>query len=427
MKMVTAAFNARESIDRDRLVFFSKINLFGLGLLGFWTVIDTLLLPDLAKRTAPASLTGSAIGLISVIGVGLAALIQPVAGRVSDAWRGDDTRRPFILTGLVLLTPGLVIFGIGANFFFVLAGFVLLQVATNIAQAAFQALIPDLVDEDRRGAASGVKNTLSVLGAAVGLLGGQGIKSLTGSNWLTLVYLGILITGTGLLTVYWTPPSASTAKDRPPTIRAALDLHNMIGQFRRVLRTHRTFRLAIAAQFLFLLGSYPAQRFLLLFLRDRFGSGIEQRASVGVVLAIALAVISALIAGALSDAIGRKPVLVFSVITGSIGLMLIGFSHTLSFAALAGGLIAVGLGAFQAANWALMNDDLPQGQSASTLGVANIATAGAGTIAGLFGPLADAIDALIPQATYQVLFGLAGIVALLGLIPLSRVSESRRA
>jgi dipeptide/tripeptide permease len=114
------------------------------------------------------------------------------------------------------------------------------------------------------------------------------------------------------------------------------------------------------------------------------------------------------------------------VAIGSIGLVLIGFSPTLSFAALAGGLIAIGLGAFQAANWALMNDDLPKGQSAGTLGVANIATAGAGTVAGLFGPLADAVDALVPQATYQVLFGLAGVVAVLALIPLSRVTRTNR-
>ena len=424
MKMATAALHTRQSIDRDHLIFFSKINLFGLGLLGFWTVIDTLLLPDMAERTAPASLTGSAVGVISVIGVGLAVLIQPIAGRVSDAWHGDDTRRPFILTGLVLLAPGLLVFGIGSNFIFVLAGFVLLQLATNIAQAAFQALIPDLVEDDQRGAASGVKNTLSVLGAAVGLLGGQGIMSLTGSTWLVLLYLGLLITSTGLLTVYWTPKSSSKAKQRPPSIRAALDLHTMLAEFRQVIRKHGTFRLAVIAQFLFLLGCYPAQRFLLLFLRDRFGEGVEQRASVGVVLAILLAVISALIAGALSDALGRKPVLIFSVLSGAIGLVLIGFSPTLSFAAIAGGLIAIGLGAFQAANWALMNDDLPEGQSASTLGVANIATAGAGTVAGLFGPLADAVDALIPQATYQVLFGLAGVVASLSLIPLWRIHGS---
>jgi MFS family permease len=424
--MATAALHAKTSLDRKQLISFAGINLFGLGLLGFWTVIDTLLLPDLAEHTAPAGLTGSAVGLISVVGVGLAVLIQPVAGRVSDAWHGDDTRRPFILAGLALLAPGLVVFGLGSNFVFVLAGFVLMQVATNIAQAAFQALIPDLVEANQRGAASGIKNTLSVLGAAVGLLGGQAISSLTGSIWLVLLYLGLLIGVTGLLTVHWTPKSSSASRDRPPTLRAALNIREMLGEFRQVLSEHHTFRLAVLAQFLFLLGSYPAQRFLLLFLRDRFGEGVEQRASVGVVFAILLAVVAALIAGAVSDGIGRKPVLVFSVAIGSIGLVLIGFSPTLSFAALAGGLIAIGLGAFQAANWALMNDDLPNGQSAGTLGVANIATAGAGTVAGLFGPLADAVDALVPQATYQVLFGLAGVVAVLALIPLSRVTRTNR-
>jgi len=412
-------------LDWPAIRFFAQINLFGLGLLGFWTVIDTLLLPDMAARLAPPTLTASAVGLISVVGVGLAILVQPVAGRVSDALQRDDARRPFIILGLGVLVPGAVLFGWSPDFWALLAGFTVMQLGTNIAQAAFQALIPDLVDEHQRGVASGVKNLLSLLGAAIGLLGGAAIHTLTGSTALTLLFLLLLIGATGLATVRWSPPShAGRHAEQAGSIRAALDVRRMIGEFRNVLAQHRTLRLAIVTQFLFMLGTYPAQRFLLLFLRDRFGNQAEVRASIGGVGAILLAVIGALAAGALSDAMPRTSVLMAAIVTGGAGLIVIGFSPTLAVAGLAGGLIAIGLGSFQAVNWALITDDLPSGQEAAALGIANIATAGAGTAAGLFGPLVDGINAVFPQGTYQTLFGLAGCIALLSIVPLRRIAAS---
>lgn len=421
-----SASTLRERFDRNAIGFFAKINLLGLGLLGFWTAINTTLLPDRVADTAPASLAGSALGLISLLGVGFAALVQPVAGRLSDAWPRDDPRRPYIVAGALLCVPGLIFFGIASNFAVLLLGFVLLQLATNIAQAAFQALIPDLVKEEQRGLASGIKNALTVLGAAVGLLGAQGIDALTGSRALVLLWLGLLLVGTGLLTARWTPKRPAPGPEKEPaSVRSALNVRAMLKEFRQTLRDHRAFRLGVTAQFLFMLGSYPAQRFLLLFLRDRFGDGAEQRASIGVAVAIVLATIGAAGAGALSDAVGRKTVLIASVLIGGVGLLAIGFSPTISLVALAGGLIAIGLGAFQSVNWALMNDDLPPGQAASSLGVANIATAGAGAAAGLFGPLVDGMNAVFPQGTYQTLFGLAGLVALLSLLPLRRLEEGQ--
>ena len=295
------------------------------------------------------------------------------AGRQVQPLQRDDARRPFIILGLGVLVPGAVLFGWSPDFWALLAGFTVMQLGTNIAQAAFQALIPDLVDEHQRGVASGVKNLLSVLGAAIGLLGGAAIHTLTGSTALTLLFLLLLIGATGLATVRWSPPShAGRHAEQAGSIRAALDVRRMIGEFRNVLAQHRTLRLAIVTQFLFMLGTYPAQRFLLLFLRDRFGNQAEVRASIGGVGAILLAVIGALAAGALSDAMPRTSVLMAAIVTGGAGLIVIGFSPTLAVAGLAGGLIAIGLGSFQAVNWALITDDLPSGQEAAALGIANI-------------------------------------------------------
>ena len=115
--------------------------------------------------------------------------------------------------------------------------------------------------------------------------------------------------------------------------------------------------------------------------------------------------------------------LIGTVLMGSLGLALIGVSPTLGFLGVAGMLVAAGFGAFQAVNWALLNDDLPKGQAATALGIANIATAGAGAIAGVYGPIVDALNAWFPEGTYQVVYGLASVLTLMALLPLRQVRK----
>lgn len=406
--------------DLRALRFAAKINILGLGLLGLWSGLNTVLLPLRVEDTAPASLRSSALGLVSLLGVGFAALIQPFAGRISDVASLPDRRRPFVAAGALLALPALVLFGGAPTFAWLLLAYVVLQLAGNVAQAAFQAFIPDLVDETQRGLASGAKNGLTVLGAAVGLLGVRLLRGTSLPMAAPLAFLGTLLAVTALLTVVWTP-KIPPDPDRRAGLGWALDPRALWSSFHRTFRERKAFRYAVIAQFLVLLGAHPAQSYLVYFLRDRFGRGAEERASGGLAAAIALAVASAVVAGALSDRIGRRRVLEASAVLTAVGLAGVGFAPTLPLVALAGGFVAVGIGVFQSVNWALMSDDIPKGQSAAAFGLANIATAGAGAIAGLFGPLIDALDATVPAGTYAITFGLAGLFVTSALVPLRRI------
>ena len=409
--------------DLRQLRFATKINIFGLGLLALWTAINTILLPGRIEETAPSALRGSALGLISLVGVGIAALVQPFAGRVSDAAQLPDRRRPFIAGGTVLAVLALVLFGWAPVFLWLLLGFVVLQVAANIGQAAFQAFIPDLVEEPQRGLASGVKNALTVAGAAIGLLGVRLVQLAGYGTGAALAFLAVLLLTTAILTVVWVP-RVPPDPDYDGGLGAALSPRAVWASFTTIMHEHPVFRLAVVAQFLVLLGTNPAQRFLLYFLRDRFGRGAEERASLGLVVAIVLAALAAVAAGKVSDHLGRRPVLIVSVVLVGVGTVGIGIAPTLPLVSVAGALIAVGLGAFQAVNWALLNDDIPEGEAAAAFGLANVATAGAGAVAGLFGPLVDGLDAVLSAGTYGITFSLAGLVALAALLPLRRVHDA---
>lgn len=66
----------------------------------------------------------------------------------------------------------------------------------------------------------------------------------------------------------------------------------------------------------------------------------------------------------------------------------------------------------------------PDRLQGSAIGLANIATAGAGAMAGVFGQLVDLLDALIPGSTYQLTFGLAALVTIASIAPLRKLQDA---
>jgi MFS family permease len=118
-------------------------------------------------------------------------------------------------------------------------------------------------------------------------------------------------------------------------------------------------------------------------------------------------------------------VLVGCVILAAAGMAGLAVSPTLLPIAISGGMVAMGVGAFQAVNWALLSDDMPAGHAARAYGVANVATAGSSALAGLFGPLVDLLNSVLTGSAYTITFSLAALIILVSLIPLYRTDEYR--
>jgi MFS family permease len=175
----------------------------------------------------------------------------------------------------------------------------------------------------------------------------------------------------------------------------------------------------IASRFLFLLGLYPVQRFVLFVLEDRYE--VEEplaRASVFILLAIVVAAAFGWAAGKAAEKVTTDSLLTASVVAGTLGLVGIAFAPNLWVLAIGGMALAGAAGAFQALTWALLSKCLRDEQAAQYFGVANIATAGAGALAGAFGPLVDVLQVFVPGATYQVLFGICALITATSVAPL---------
>jgi MFS family permease len=365
----------------------------GLSMIG--DGIPALLLPHQLLSTGRADAT--TLGLVSLLAIGLGALVQPFAGRLGDA-RG---RAPVIGVGL-----GVALFGLLGLLLpsAALAAAIVAVVGVGVVQAGQQPLLPDLVPARWRGRGAGLKGAVDVGGAFLGFVVLAALLG-AGQPLLAVAVLAIVLVGSfaaafALLRGRW--PAGS----RPVRARPLLDLS-----------VRSPFLQLVVARFLFLLGIYVVGRFLVLFVAQRFGLGADAAAEQGGIVLAVLTLATVLVslpAGWLADRIGRGRLMLIGGVTGAAGMALLPLGSEMIVLILLGALVAVGSAAFSAGSWATLTD-LAEGDDAGRLlGLASWGTAGAAAAAGLAGPLIDIGERAGPGAGFVTAFLLAGLLAVVG-------------
>jgi len=409
-----------------RPVDYLKITIFGFALTALWQSLHSIILPLRLLDFVAEAEKNTYLGLLTCVGLILAMAVQPVAGAISDrsgfSW---GRRRPYILLGtmlVILLLPGVSLAGSYIAIFII---YCLLQISSNTAQGPYQAFIPDLVPEGRRGLASGVKTLLEILGGVTLLYpiaffmdrysSGEGVSWL----WLALGALGIILLGVMLATILM-------VKERPGTGGSRLPLLvTLYKSFKINIRTDRDFIWFLVSRLLVLMAFATLQTFALYFLRDVVGVTSPATAMAQfsiVIVACMLAVVYP--AGRLSDRVGRRPIVVTSGLLGALGVGLIFiFQHNFMFIIFCGGLVGVSVGAFMGSNWALATDLVAKGEEARYLGLTNMATAGGAALARLIGPVIDFFNAREPGLGYSVMLMACFIYFLVGSLLLMKIKK----
>lgn len=410
-----------------RIRLLLGISVFWLALSMLFDGLNTLVLPERLLSVADEATRATTLGLVTFAGLLLGMLAQPVAGLFSDRLRPRWGRRGTIAVGVVLILASLFLFGLAQSLLAVLLGYVLIQVAASVSQAAQQGFIPDLVPTGSRGTASGFKGFMDIAGAMLGfvvlsqvLQGGE-----TGPALLVIAAV-VLVTFLLTLVLVREPAPAGEAGAearvsfaRPGTFMAA---------FRFDLQQHRAFAWLVVARFLFLLGTYAVGRFLLFFVADRLRLDPGEAAEQAGLLLAALALVTVLAAppaGWAADRLGRMPLMLAGAGLSALGTLLLATAGSALQIFLFGGLMALGSAAFASANWALTADLVPPAEAARFFGLANFGTAGAAAAAGLFGPLVDSGNQLTPGAGYTALFVAAALASVTSAISLRKVVDAR--
>lgn len=392
-----------------------------------WNSLHPIILPALLLGMVPEAQKNSYLGLLTFLGLALAVVAQPIFAAVSDGSRlAWGRRRPYMIAGTLLALPFLGGIGIATTFALLLVFYLLLQIASNIAQGAYQAFIPDLVPSERRGLASGAKSFAEILGVVLAtLLVGRLMDSYLQTQQTAWLWTALAALAAGLLL------AVAITQAGVPEIPQRAPLSESLGRrLREGLRVYRReggqFGWFLLSRFLFILPITAVQSFAFFYMRDAIRVENPASATATMVALIALAILVLVYpVGLLSDRVGRRPIILAAGFFGVLGAVLLVSATTYEQVLAFGTLIGVGVGLFLSANWALATDVSVGEEAGKYLGLTNLATAGGAAAARLNGPFIDLFNGLSAGSGYTFLFSACALSFLGGAWAITRVKDFR--
>jgi MFS family permease len=365
----------------------------------------------------------TALGFTTFAGLIVAVAWQPIVGAWSDRTRSPWGRRaPYFVAGTLLVAACLYAIALAPSFGVVVAGVLLIQLASNTVQGPWQALIPDQVPARQRGAASGLKAAFDILAFVLG-------RQVSGRLVAAGSVVGAVSVAAALFAVALVLTLAA-ARERPsplPPVPPQPAARALARSFSIDWKAHPAFAWWFVNRFLFWGGFIALNTFLLFYMIDvvHMGEADAQRfvGNMSTVIGLVLLVVT-LPSGWLADRVGRRPLVALAglIAAGGTGMVLV--VRTPGLITAAGALIGLGVGVFLSANWALVTDLVPEAEAARYLGIANIATAGGSAVARLLGgALIDPLNRMLgsTSAGYLSLYGLTMLAFLLGTVAILRV------
>ncbi|GAA4161009.1 MFS transporter [Gryllotalpicola daejeonensis] len=358
-----------------------------------------------------------ALSLVTGVGAFFAFVANPIAGALSDRTTSRyGMRKPWLLAGVIGGVVGLVIIAVAGAVWQVVIGWALAQTAFNAAQAAFQAVLPDQVDEARRAKVAGWVGTGQNVSALVGIgiatiLAGAGIAT----SWMIIIPAALGLIGVVLFALVLRDRVLDRADAEP------FHLGRFFAGFWVSPRKFPDFGWAWLGRFLMLFGFASYNNYQLYYLQDRFGFDTATALSWQLRLMILQAImltISAALGGWLSDRLRRRKVfVVIATVLAGAGLAVFALASQPSLLYVASGLFGLGFGAYMAVDLALVTDVLPnrETEAAKNMGVFNIANALPQSLAPAVAPALLAIGAGGGE-NYTSLFLIGAVIIVIGAV-----------
>ncbi|MGZ6328967.1 MAG: MFS transporter [Candidatus Limnocylindrales bacterium] len=362
-----------------------QLSLYWLGLSLIFSALDTVILPERFSGMMASDSVNLAVGVLSFCGALVAIIVQPTIGSISDytisRW---GRRKPYIVIGSTLDILFLAGLATSNAFLAITAFYMLLQFSSNFAQGPFQGYVPDLVPAQQVGLASALVGIMSVVGPVTGVIIASIPLTLAAQGQapdftFVTIALGGIELATALATVI-SVDEGRRAKDRLGRSWRQIAFET----WGRDVLHQRSFVYLVASRLFILAGVSMFVREADLYLNYVMGFDTDERGfwvkAAAVVLGVSVALVC-LPAARLSDRVGRKPLIYAACAFGATGSAIVLVAPSVQVAIVGGVVIGVASGTFVAVDWALMSDIIPKADAGRYMGLSNVATGLAGTLA----------------------------------------------
>jgi len=387
---------------------------------------------------------GYYFGILGIVGGIVGTAIQIIVGAFSDRCLNRfGRRRPFFVAGVLLAIGPLLWLG-GAKSFWPFAGaLVLVQLFSNGALGPFSSLLPDTVNPNEHGKASGFMGVARLLGDTGGLilvgllLSTQPLLKLGQKesdlphpvivafhDERMLLLCGLMAGFTFITMIY----AAIVLKERPLKHRPeAGTWQTVINSFAVDIRGNLDFFWLSLSRAITNVGFYMFLEVLFFFLAYSLKVQDPNRVCMHLMLpAIGAAILSSIPAGILSDRLGRRGMIFVAQFLMTLAAAVFIFAPNLTWAYAAGIPAGLAYGVFTAVEWALACNLLPKGEAARYLGVWNASAVVPQILAFMIaGTVGSGISAIVPGLGWRVDFGITVVCCLAGAYFLKFVHERR--
>ena len=467
---------ARRELSYWRLLAINAFKFGGDGV--HWTPLNTVILQVLAVSIAAGNTAQGTliVAKASSAGAAFAVVVPIVVGYLSDRTATRfGRRRPWIAIGTLFNLFGLGLLAGAGSVPALIAAYLVIQISNNGAFAAYSAVIPDVVPIRQNGRASGLLNALQQLGTVVGLfaltillgpthLGSTHAGAVAGIWVIAICTAGsviislaaipekplerlrsaarvviprtVLIAGASAvaalvalefvllapLSVWWFLAAGAGVVAAIVAFFSGRRVQGVVAAFAPL--RDRDFFWVLTTRFFNTFGIWTIAPYIAFFFKDvvhRKDYGFDS--SLWLLAVIGGGVIPAVVGGHLSDRLGRRKIFVYvsSALQAAVSAVLL-FSLVTNLPVLyvLGVVFGFGFGAYQAVDWALACDVLPDRENAAAKDMALFHVSF--TLPQVFGPaiagqlLFHLNDLYGNNLGYRIVFATAAIWFLLSLV-----------
>ena len=357
-----------------------------LGQLGIFIALmgpATVSIQIKASQLASSPAEAASITAFAVAPGALAAVIfNALGGRISDRSTSRfGRRRPWLIVGALGMLVGLALIALAPGAALMAVGWFLAQAAGNLALAAYVASIADQLSPAQYGRASGLVGIAGNLAVMIATW----LASALAGNMLAL-FLGPGLIGMVLVLVFaFMLPEPVLRENRLP-----FNLRELVLTFWRNPVKFPDFGLAWGGRFTIILASFMFTTFRVLYMENHLGldaGSATLAVATGVTIYTVTSMVASLLAGWLSDLLGRRKILVAaSILIFGLATYLLLHADTVTAFYVVEAIMGLAYGTYIAVDLALVLEVLPdREQAGKDMGVFNIANALPQSLAPAFG------------------------------------------